>query len=63
MITAQGTEGSDYLASELSFVIQHGGLVDGGEQSTFGTVAPHSATGELDGLRGRATDARHGVLG
>jgi len=72
VLTAQGEDGSGYLASERivgtldgrqgTFVIQHGGLADGTEQSTFGTVIPHSGTGELAGLRGRATEASHGVL-
>ncbi|MER5394459.1 DUF3224 domain-containing protein [Saccharopolyspora sp. NPDC002686] len=72
VLTAQGTAGAGYVASELitgtlegrqgTFVIQHGGLADGDDQSTFGTVVPHSGTGELAGLSGRATEARPEVL-
>ncbi len=43
-------------------MIQHGGLADGDERSTFGTVVPHSGTADLAGLSGRATEARQGVL-
>ncbi len=70
VLTAQGDDGSGDLASERiigtldgregTFVIQH--VADGSEQSTFGTVIPHSGTGELAGLRGHATEGRHGVL-
>ncbi|RSN40064.1 DUF3224 domain-containing protein [Amycolatopsis sp. WAC 04197] len=72
VLTAQGEGGAGYVASERiegtldgrpgSFVIQHGGLADGDEQSTFGAVVPKSGTGELAGLSGRAVEARHGVL-
>ncbi|WP_031467029.1 DUF3224 domain-containing protein [Sciscionella sediminilitoris] len=72
VLTAQGNLGSGYVASELirasldgrsgTFVIQHGGLADNGAQNTFGTVVPHSGTGELTGLRGEATEATMGVL-
>ncbi|WP_020499708.1 DUF3224 domain-containing protein [Sciscionella marina] len=72
VLTAQGNLGSGYVASELiratldgrggTFVIQHGGLADNGAQSTFGTVVPHSGTGELTGLRGEATEATMGIL-
>ena len=43
-------------------MIQHGGLADGDDQSTFGTVVPHSGTAGLAGLSGQATEASHGVL-
>ena len=72
VLTAQGIKGAGYVASELiqatldgrrgTFVIQHGGLADGEEQSTFGTVVPHSGTADLSGLSGHATEARRGVL-
>lgn len=72
VLTAQEEGGSGYVASERivatldgregTFVIQHGGLAEGPEQSTFGTVIPHSGTGGLTGLRGRATEASHGML-
>jgi hypothetical protein len=72
VLTAQGSAGSGYVASERvvgtldgrdgSFVIQHGGLADGEDQSTFGTIVPHSGTGELAGISGRATEASQGVL-
>ncbi|MEV7094803.1 DUF3224 domain-containing protein [Amycolatopsis sp. NPDC051045] len=72
VLTAQGATGAGYVASEHidatldgrkgTFVIQHGGLADGDDQSTFGTVVPHSGTADLTGLSGRATEASHGVL-
>lgn len=72
VLTAQGEDGGGYVASERivgtldgregTFVIQHGGLADGAEQSTFGTVIAGSGTGQLAGLRGRATELQHGVL-
>jgi len=43
-------------------VIQHGGLADGNEQSTFGTVIAGSGTGELIGIRGTAAEMSEGVL-
>lgn len=72
VLAVQGAEGSGYVASERvvgtlegragSFVIQHGGLADGAELSTFGTIVPRSGTGELATVRGRATEAAQGVL-
>jgi hypothetical protein len=72
VLTAQGAAGSGYVASERvigtldgrdgSFVIQHGGLADGEDMSTFGTIVPKSGTGELTGISGRATEASQGVL-
>ena len=35
-----------------TFVLQHSGLMDGGEPSLTVTVVPGSGTGELTGLRG-----------
>ncbi len=37
---------------EGTFVMQHGGIVDGEEQRPFGRIVPGSATGALAGLRG-----------
>lgn len=70
VLTAQGHEGSGYVASERieatldgrhgTFVIQHGGLADHEDQRTFGTVVPHSGTAQLTGLSGHAIEARRG---
>ncbi|MDT2006940.1 DUF3224 domain-containing protein [Rhodococcus opacus] len=72
VLTTQGSGGAGYVASERihatldgrrgTFVIQHGGLADGADQTTFGTVIPHSGTAELTGLSGHATEARQGAL-
>lgn len=72
VLTAQGAAGAGYVASERiqatldgrtgTFVIQHGGLAEGEDQSTFGTVVPCSGTAELAGLSGHATESRQGVL-
>jgi len=72
VLTAQGAVGAGYVASERieatlegrhgTFVIQHGGLADGTDQSTFGTIVPRSGAAELARLAGHATEARHGVL-
>lgn len=72
VLTAQGSKGAGYVASELiqatlngrrgTFVIQHGGLADGEDHSTFGTVVPQSGTADLTGLSRHATEARRGVL-
>ncbi|HEY3503426.1 MAG TPA: DUF3224 domain-containing protein [Actinocatenispora sp.] len=72
VLTAQGAAGAGYVASEHiratlegrtgTFVIQHGGLADGEDQSTFGTIVPRSGTAELVGLSGHATESRQGVL-
>jgi hypothetical protein len=78
LFTTQGSAGGGYIASERvtgeiagrrgSFVIQHGGLADGdfaagtAEQTTWGSIVPGSATGELTGLVGRASEQQHGVL-
>jgi hypothetical protein len=43
-------------------VIQHGGRACHEDQSTFGTVVPHSGTEGLTGLSGHAIEARQGVL-
>lgn len=40
---------------EGTFVIQHGGIVDGPDQRPFGAIVPGSATGALTGLRGTVT--------
>ncbi|WP_329411399.1 DUF3224 domain-containing protein [Nocardia vinacea] len=72
VLIAQGATGAGYVASEHinttlegrqgTFVIQHGGLADGDDRSTFGTVVPHSGTADLAGLSGHAIEARPGVL-
>ena len=72
VLTVQGASGGGYVASERiegtlegrrgTFVIEHGGLAEGSEQSTFGTVIPNSGTGDLDSISGHATEAQRGVL-
>lgn len=72
VLTTQGPDGAGCIACERiqatldgrrgTFVIQHGGLADGADQTTFGTVIPHSGTAELTGLSCHATEARQGVL-
>lgn len=72
VLAVQGAEGSGYVASERvvgslsgragTFVIQHGGLADSANLSTFGTIVPRSGTGDLTGITGRATEATQGVL-
>jgi hypothetical protein len=67
VLTAQGEDGSGYLASERiigslegrrgSFVLQHGGVGDSTGQRAFGHVVAGSGTGELRGLAGEATYA------
>lgn len=72
VLTAQGPNGAGYVASERiegaldgrrgSFVIQHGGLAEGSDQRTFGTIIPGSGTGELTGISGHAEEAQREVL-
>ncbi|GAA1592298.1 MULTISPECIES: DUF3224 domain-containing protein [Kribbella] len=72
VLTAQGAAGAGFVASERvsgtldgragTFVIQHGGLAEGDQQSTYGSVVPGSGTGALAGLTGEATEAAQGVL-
>ncbi|WP_245716762.1 DUF3224 domain-containing protein [Nocardia mikamii] len=72
VLTAQGEAGGGYVASERvegtldgragTFVIQHGGLADGTDLSSFGSIVPGSGTGELAGIRGRAHEAQREVL-
>lgn len=55
--------GAGYVANERvtgklgdlsgTFVMQHCGLISGGEQRTFGNVVPGSGTGDLKGLTGQ----------
>ena len=64
VLMCQAEGGAGYLASELvigrvgertgSFVVQHGGINDGGATRTFGYVVAGSGTGGLRGLRGEA---------
>ena len=72
VLLAQGGAGSGYVASERvtgtllgrsgSFVVQHVGVADGSELEAHGVVVPHSGTGELAGIAGRAYEAEMGVL-
>ncbi|MBP1162472.1 hypothetical protein ABIC28_000004 [Rhodococcus sp. PvR044] len=72
VLTAQGAAGAGYVASERvegtldgragTFVIQHGGLANGTEQSSFGSIVPGSGTGELAGISGHAKEAQQEVL-
>lgn len=72
VLTAQGDSGAGYVASERiegtldgragTFVIQHGGLAYGTEQSSFGSIVPGSGTGELAGISGHAKEAQQEVL-
>jgi Protein of unknown function (DUF3224) len=62
MLAAGSDDGRGYVASERvtgtldgragTFVLQHGGIDDGGELTPFGSIVPGSGTGELRGLRG-----------
>lgn len=64
LMCRSGDEGAGYVASERivgrigdregSFVVQHGGIVDGAEIESFGHVVPASGTGDFAGLRGKA---------
>ncbi|MEV0466617.1 DUF3224 domain-containing protein [Nocardia tengchongensis] len=72
VLTAQGTGGGGYVASERiegvldgrrgTFVIQHGGLADGPDQSRYGNIIPNSGTGELAGISGQAMEFEFQVL-
>ncbi|MFI6431379.1 DUF3224 domain-containing protein [Rhodococcus oryzae] len=72
VLTAQGAAGAGYVASERvegtldgragTFVIQHGGLANGTEQSSFGSIVPGSGTGEFAGISGHAKEAQQEVL-
>lgn len=66
LLMCQAADGSaGYVASERvvgrlgervgSFVLQHGGTVEGDDAKPFGHVVPGSGTGALHGLRGEAT--------
>jgi hypothetical protein len=65
LLTAEGENGSGYVASERftgsirgrsgSLVFQHGGLEGEGGASTFGSIVPGSGTGDLTGLTGTVT--------
>ncbi|GLY33639.1 DUF3224 domain-containing protein [Kineosporia sp. NBRC 101731] len=62
VLTAGAATGQGYIASERfegtidgragTLVYQHGGIMDGDDGSTFGTLIPGCGTGELEGLRG-----------
>lgn len=72
VLTAQGAAGGGYVASERiegmldgrrgTFVIQHGGVAEGTDQSSSGTIIPASGTGDLTGISGRAMEFRYEVL-
>ncbi|GHE15189.1 DUF3224 domain-containing protein [Streptomyces alanosinicus] len=72
VLTAQGSAGGGYVASERiegtldgrqgTFVIQHWGLADGPNQSSEGSIVPHSGTGELAGITGHAMEREVHVL-
>ncbi|AJT69869.1 hypothetical protein T261_8275 [Streptomyces lydicus] len=72
VLTAQGSAGGGYVASERidgtldnrrgTFVIQRWGLSDGPDQSSEGSVVPNSGTGELAGIAGRAMECEFQVL-
>lgn len=72
VLTAQGTAGGGYVASERiegtldgrhgTFVIQHGGLADGPDQSSYGSIVPNSGTGGLAGISGQAMEFEFQVL-
>ena len=72
VLTAQGTAGGGYVASERiegtlngrhgTFVIQHGGLADGPDQSSYGSIIPNSGTGDLAGISGQAMEFEFQVL-
>ena len=53
--TGQERVSGTLAGREGTFVIQHGGVVDGPEQRPFGEIVPGSATGALTGLRGKVT--------
>ena len=69
LLMAGNPAGAGYLASELftgqvgarsgSFVVQHGGLVDGDDAHSFGSIVPGSGKGELVGVRGEAIYANN----
>lgn len=64
LLLCQGGDGAGYLGSERvtgvldgregTFVIQHGGIVDGETPRAFGSIVPGSGTGDLEGIRGSA---------
>ncbi|MDR7304631.1 DUF3224 domain-containing protein [Haloactinomyces albus] len=72
VLTAQGTAGAGYVASERiegtldgregTFVIQHGGLAEGTNQSSYGNIVPASGTGRLTGISGHAKEVQQEVL-
>ncbi len=65
VLTAQAEAGQGYVASERfegtiegrrgTLVYQHGGIMDGEDGTTFGTIVPGSGTDELADLRGTIT--------
>lgn len=72
VLTAQGAAGSGYVASERiegtldgrqgTFVIQHGGLAERTNQSSYGNIVPASGTGALTDISGHAKEVQQGML-
>ncbi|NYH78746.1 hypothetical protein FHR84_002071 [Actinopolyspora biskrensis] len=72
VLTAQGSAGAGYVASERiegtldgrrgTFVVQHSGLAEGTDQSSCGSVVPASGTGELADISGHAKEVQQEVL-
>ena len=69
LLMASNPVGAGYVASELftgviggragSLVIQHGGLAEGDDGHSFGSIVPGSGTGALAGARGEAIYANN----
>ncbi len=72
VLTAQAAAGAGYVASERvegtldgrqgTFVIQHGGLAEGTDQSSYGNIVPTSGTGGLSNISGHAKEVQQKVL-
>ncbi|GAA4528807.1 hypothetical protein GCM10023096_66110 [Nonomuraea ferruginea] len=45
-----------------TIVIQHGGLADGPDQSSYGNIIPNSGTGDLAGISGQVMEFELQVL-
>jgi hypothetical protein len=45
-----------------TIVIQHDGLADGPDQSSYGNIIPNSGTGDLAGISGQAMEFELQVL-
>lgn len=63
LLTAGTEAGQGYVASERfegtiegrsgTLIYQHGGIMEGADGTTFGSIVPGSGTGDLAGLRGQ----------